>query len=726
MKYIVAFAVFLNVHFASAQGFRAIIGDAESKGDEYYEDFAYRKAMGYYQDALAKDKNNVDVYLKIGDCYRKLNFPDSSEVWYGRALESSEAVDKEYYLYYAQALQSNKKYEEAEIWFEKYQGDSAENRLAQKQLLGLSQLNNFFSDSARYSYSLASINSGGLDFSPSWYRDGIVFVSSRDNNPLANSNYAWDESNFLDLFVSEINETGLTTPRPFDGKINTKYHEGPVAFYDNFSKAVFTRNNYHKGKSGKSKDGTTKLKLYFAEIKDDDWVNLESFVFNNDEYSIGHPAISEDGSILYFVSDMPGGYGGTDLYKTVKRNGQWVEPINLGPNINTEGNEVFPYLENDELYFASNGHGGLGGLDVFVVQTGTLDEKPKNLGHPINSSKDDYGLIINKERTSGFFSSNRLENQDNIYSFQFEKMAVPEEPILVRGIVMDNHFRKPLGNATVFLNKGADVTQDTISASDGSFVFSIADYDNFSITGNKRGFHKVNVLNFNTTDVPDSLVLFLEPPHHVISLRAIDQETGEYIPDAEMHVVDTQKNEVVEISVRGDFHHEFETKGGHVYTAISKHPKYFNSSVKDIQVGYDHEYDTLFFDIPMTEIVIGKAIKLNNIYYDVNKADIRPDAAKELDKLVQILVDNPGIKIELSSHTDSRGRDSYNQSLSQRRAESAVAYIIQKGIAASRITAKGYGESQLLNDCGNGVKCNNDQHQENRRTEFSVTSVSLD
>lgn len=703
-----------------------IISLSERKGDKNFYNFSYADAITHYLDALAKDSARTILKLKIADSYRKLNDPVNAAIWFGQALtDSTLSPEPHYLLYYAQALSSNQEYEEAKTWYLKYQSVMQQDKLALYKIEGINNLDKFYRDSASYKISQVSINSQGLDFSPMWYDKGIVFVSSRTENPIAPSIFSWDKTSYLDLYYAEAKEGGdLEAPVIFNKRVNTKYHEGPLSFFYNQTKVVFTRNNFLNGIARRSEEGITKLELYFAEKSaDGDWNNIKPFQYNNTEFSVGHPTITEDGKKMYFVSDMPGGYGATDIYVTYFVDGQWTAPKNLGAGVNTSGREMFPYLNNDHLYFSSDGHEGLGGLDIYRAEL--VDDTPAsvtNLGYPISSSYDDFSLVIDKQGRYGYFSTNRDNKvHDNIYYFLYSKEAYA----YLRGKVIDNHFGTPVPAATVSLfDHAANTIKDTLTDTNGEFEFRIVTNRKYMLEAAKRGYKSVNTesaLAEHEDDIIEDVVLKLEPPHHVISITVIDEDTREIIPDALVHVLDTDNNEVVEISLRESLHHEFETKGGSDYRATGSKNGYFNN-VLQISVGYDHVYDTLFYQIPIRRFEIGKAIKLDNIYYDLDRADIRQDAAVELDKLVKVLTDNPKIKIELSSHTDSRGSDSYNLDLSQRRAESAVAYIISKGIQAERIVAKGYGETQLVNRCANGVSCTTGQHQENRRTEFKVIS----
>lgn len=707
-----------------------VISGDERRGDKHFYNFSYSTALEYYMDALEKDSTQI-LKLKIAECYKMLNDYLNADDWYHKGLNEHGAdVDPKYKLHFAQALSTEQKYEEAKEWYEEYRRDMGSDSRAAKKLEGLNDMGRFFKDSAYYQIKEVSVNSVGLDFSPMWYDEGVLFVSSRTNKPFSKTVFNWDESSYLDLYYSKIKPDGdLDEPRIFHKKVNTKYHEGPLSFYNDQHNVVFTRNNYFKGKAKQSSDGVTKLKLYFADRKkndkgdEDDWVNIRPFEFNNDEYSIGHPSITSDGKKMVFASDMPGGYGGTDIYITHFENGAWTTPKNLGPTINTEGMEVFPYLNGDFLYLSSDGHGGLGGLDLYRA-TMFNDEaiEFKNLGHPMSSSFDDFSLIITEDDHYGYFATNRDDTvYDNIYYFVYDKPG----DIFVRGKVVNNQDDTPIASSVVELrdSKG-EVLKDTLSDPDGNYEFRLNYKRHYKLVADKKGYIRVNtdsVYTAKANDVIEDRILKLKPMKFVISMKPVDNVSREPIEGATVHCVNKKTKDLVSLTNRAGHNYDFVATPGNTFRMAGIKVGYFSNTIEEY-IDYNEVRDTLFFEIPMEKIEIGKAIELENIYYDLDKSYIRSDAAVELDKLVTTLKENPTIKIELGSHTDSRGSDGYNLSLSQRRATAAVDYIVGKGVSSTRIVAKGYGETKLVNKCSNGVTCSKEEHQRNRRTEFKVTS----
>lgn len=599
------------------------------KANGLYADFAFVRAIEEYKKASKISDHEIDfLNLRIADSYRLINDTDEAFDWYNK-VDGKPIMTKQDKANYAQVLILHGDYRKAKQVANEI-GTSIE-RIDQAERTSEIKI-----DTAAYFTENLIINSAEADFSPTFYKDGIVFVSSREIDRLLPQNkYYWDESFFLDLYYTQNVDSTEDYFSSFSKRINTIYHEGPTVFYADDKKMIFTRNNFNKGRRTLSDDGINHLKLFYSNVlpENNKWSKPTELPFNSDDYSVGHPSISSDETRLYFASDMPGTYGRTDIFYSDFVNGAWGTPQNLGLQVNTQAEEMFPYIYQDTiLYFASKGHLGLGGLDIYRVNLKDVNATPENMGAPLNSQFDDFGLI--RKGNKGYYSSNRPggKGNDDIYRFIYTEII----------------------------------------------------------------------------------------PSYIVVIKALNAETGELIEDAMVSVTDSLSGQLVTTQRLSDSTYYYRTLENLSYSSLARHPEYFSNGIS-FSIGEDLPVDTLYFEIPMEKIEIGKAIELENIYYDLDKSDIRADAAIELNKLVTILVDNPDIKIELSSHTDSRGSDSYNQRLSQRRAESAVAYIISQGISELRITAKGYGETRLVNQCSNGVECSKEEHQRNRRTEFSVT-----
>lgn len=710
-----------TVSVSHGQPISYLVNSLVEKGDNEFQKFAYFKAANYYQEAFKKDSSNTVIAGKLADSYRLLNDQESAENWYAKFLGSSMTPQPIDYFYYARALESNKKYDDALEWYKKYQSVAPNDERAAKKIDGLGKIDSYLTDTKFYEVTPVKINSLAQDFSPTFYKEGIVFVSGRKSSIVVKKVFNWDNSSYLDLYYSKIDEDEhIQSPSRFNRRVNTKYHEGPLAFYDNESKVIFTRNNFFEGKEGRSTDDINKLKMYFADYEEGSWGNVKPFIYNDAEYSVGHPAVTPDGSRLIFVSDRPGSLGGTDLWYCYKTEKGWSEPINLGDKVNTEGNEMFPYLHNQTLYFSSDGYDGLGGLDVYSVFFGDYHDigEIRNLGAPLNSSKDDFGYITSNGGESGYFSSNRgHELYDDIYHFNFTKPPT----FKIRGLVEDEKDFSIISSASIILLDSAsgDTLRSVINDRKGEFEFDVEWNRKYMLSAVKPSYQSLSTPVINTFNhYNEDVLILMRKKELIVRVIAVDEVTGEMIPKPHIIVLDPHTgHSLVPRDIEVDTS-EFIIDPNLTYDVAGAKRQYFTKHV-DRFSGTAPEGE-VFWIVPLGEIELDKAIKLDNIYYNLDKSDIRVDAAKELDKLVVTLKSNPTVVIELSSHTDSRGDNGYNKSLSQKRAESATQYLISQGIASERIVAKGYGEEYLTNQCADGIICINEEHQKNRRTEFKV------
>lgn len=685
----------------------------EQKGDWLMKKFSYKAAANTFERALEQDQTNEGLQKKLAECYRMLNDPQKVVMWYEDIIDNDAIVTNEDKYYFAQALSSTGNYQEAKKWFSAYSELVPDDYRSKESYDALSNLELLYEDSALFELKKVYFNSNALDFSPAWYNDGLVFVSARTRGA---TKYNWNETSYLDLYyLSDSMQSIESDALPFYQKMNSKFHEGPLSFYNDDTKLVLTRNNYEKGVLQKSETGVARLKMYFSSIDTDGkWSKAQPFAHNNDEYSVGHPAINDAGNAMYFVSDMPGGYGGTDMYVSYLIDGQWSEPENLGADINTEGNEMFPFLHNDEtIYFASNGHGGLGGLDIFRFE---VDEcEIENLGYPTNSSRDDFGLILNENGKYGYLSSNRDDpnGYDNIYRIDItEKKHIP-----MNVLVVDEESNKPIFNASVRINEMFGEREiHLITDVNGKISFPLPTGASYTVNGSMNGYEDNS---FEVMRPKGSVDIILKLNRECLIANGSVDVFESDIPVDSILVILTDmtslKRDTMLISENEQY--EFCLVANNTYNIkIDKH-KFFSKSIDfTTENGKPVQLDK----VELKEIVVGKAIKLENIYYDLDKANIRDDAALELDKLAAMLEANPTISIELSSHTDSQGDDAYNLDLSDRRARSAVMYIISKGIGADRITARGCGETEPINHCANDIPCSSEEYQANRRTEFKV------
>jgi outer membrane protein OmpA-like peptidoglycan-associated protein/tetratricopeptide (TPR) repeat protein len=759
----------------------------ESVGDKYYNNLNFIKAISVYEEVVSKDASNTRVLPKLGDSYRKVGDMKNAERVFGILMLKDSATTAANVLSYAQALAVNKKYDESLVYYRKYAAMRPDDARGQAFVKAYSNMDDFYKDSTRRNVQLANFNSGQSDFSPAYYKKGLVFCSNRMMGTNVKRVFEWNQSAFLDLYYiadtasikpvsidtanayvkkrkikrndddtyetpndtkvagfttyNYLDTSGLfeTTPvvvEHFSKKLESKYHEGPLSFFKNQDSVIFTRNNYNNGKYREGDDGINKLKLYSSVYKDGAWRNVTSLPFNNNNYSVGHPALVPGDSVMYFVSDMPGGLGGTDIYKVSYSNGVWSVPVNVGAPINTAGNESFPYVDAlGDLYFASDGHPGLGGLDIFTTPLSKINIR--NMGYPVNSSYDDFGIALDKTTATGFFSSNRRRgfSDDDIYSVGLEK------PMAFIVQVMDSATNRliPLAKALI-TDAATKERQATDSSRTGRYNAALWNHLAYNIAASADGYdpRSVSVVtDISNPVITIKLVKLIEGC--IVAGTITDKDTKLPVAGAQLVIYDRQtKDTVYNITVGDDGKYRFVSlKANRMYDMSVSSQGYFNKPAIQLSTkgakclsAIEREYDYLR-DFQLEQIIVGKAIKIDNIYFDLNKYEIRKDAAKELDKIVALMKENPDIIIELGSHTDCRSSYQYNMTLSDNRAKASAAYIVTKGIAVERITGKGYGETKLVNDCACEGKvvsrvCTDAEHQANRRTEFQVIGFLSD
>ncbi len=491
------------------------------KANTFYEAMEYSKAIEFYKKALKKSKKNKDATAKIADCYRLTSNYAKAAYWYEKATKLDED-NAELKYYYGQALMSNKEYEKAQWAFQEYAHLNPSDSRAIRYLEWCQNIDQYLVDSSEYIIEVAKFNSKESDFGPSFYNEGIAFASARPTSSIDRQD-GWTGESYLDIFTAANTSGEWSMAEEIVGKSKSKFHEGPACFSQNFTKMYFTRNVMGKGKSGK----IALLKIFESRLRNNEWVDPQELSFNskNNEFSVGHPSISQDDKTLYFTSDMAGGYGGKDLYMVKKRNGSWGTPQNLGPEINTEGDEMFPFIHPDgTLYFASNGHGGFGGLDVFASsKDGKIWSKTENLGYPINSAQDDFGLILSENKQEGFIASNRQggNGSDDIYLVAITENKASEliNPVLASAAPTTSKSTKATYTPTA--SKATKTRPSSISAPSLSF------YDNVTVTSvaTKEGeddlFYLVGILlDYKTKE---------KIPYKQVVLEELYEEGEEYV-----------------------------------------------------------------------------------------------------------------------------------------------------------------------------------------------------
>jgi len=619
----------------------------KNSGDKKYDNYAYIDAIKTYERVAEKGYKSEDLFKKLANSFYFNSEFEKAAKWYGELFAMNTEVEPEYYYRYAQSLKSsgdvNKASKVLELFNQKSKNDSR-GKLYESNKNYLDQIK---ANSGRYNIENAGINSKYSDYGTAFHLNKIVFASARDTGNFNQRKHKWTGEHFTNLYEADLDENfNPKAVKKFESKINSKFHESTPVFTKDGKTVYFTRNNYINGKKGKDEKKTTLIKIYKATFENNEWTNITELPFDSDSYSTAHPALSPDEKTLYFASDMPGTFGQSDIYKVrINSNGGFGSPENLGRSINTEGKETFPFVtDENEMYFASDGHPGLGGLDVFV---GEIDQNGvrniQNLGADVNSPNDDFAYIMDTKSRRGFFSSNKDggEGSDDIYKFlETRKLKCLQE---LSGVITDAETGIILPQTKVSLYDNQMVMKSTtISDQIGNYSFSVECGKMYNVRAEKP--------NYTTK---------------------------------ELNVI-------------------IESKSGKTNLPIALEKEGCN-----VTIGDD----------------LGKCFGIKMIYFDLDKSNIRTEAALDLEKILDVLNQYPSMKLDIRSHTDSRQTHAYNEILSDKRAKSTIKWLVKNGISSDRLTGKGYGETQLINGCSDGVICTEEQHQMNRRSEFIITDL---
>ena len=620
----------------------------QNKADKDYIQYAYVDAIATYEKVAEKGYKDEKMFQRLGNSYYFNGELTKAVKWYDELFAMNTEQEPEYYYRYAQALKAKGDYTAADKILEAFTEKVKTDKRGILFENNKNYLEKIKSNSGRFEIADAGINSTQTDYGTSFLGNKIVFASARDTGGVVKKTFKWTNKTFTNLYEAELKADGtIGKPERFEKKINSKFNESTPVFTKDGKTMYFTRNNFLDGKRGRNGQKVTLLKLYKADFVNGKWQNISELPFNSDQYSTAHPALSNDETILYFASDMPGTLGQSDLYKVaINSDGSFAKPENLGKTINTEGRETFPFISGDnELYFASDGQPGLGGLDVYVSKInndGTFSEA-QNIGAPINGKQDDFAFVIDSKNRNGFFSSNREGGigNDDIYRFTEIKKILCQQ--ILKGTTADLETGKTIENAKVtLLDANFNIKDQVVSDANGIYKFAVDCAKNYYVKAEKQDY---------------------ETKEAAVTIK---EQTGE----TNLDIMLEKRN-------------------------------------KPINVGTD----------------LAKTLDIPIIYFDLDKSVIRKDAAFELEKILVVMQQYPKMKIDVRSHTDSRQTVKYNMALSDKRAKSTVQWLIKNGIASDRLTGKGFGESQLVNKCSDGVPCTEKEHQQNRRSEFIITSM---
>lgn len=703
--------LYSNISFCQAK---------QRKADELYQRLEYFACAPIYAELAkntiqGKGTVNWENVRRAAIANKQISQYNRSRFYYSKLHETNRMTEADY-VEYIDLLRTIGKYEIADQMLEDaskvYPNNNFVSQLKDKNF----NFGFLLADSSTYFIERLGLNSGLGDFCPAFYDKGIMYMSKSKNAGFLNQRYGWDNSFFINMLYSPYDvDSTLNKGKVLKDAFFSRAHDGPVSFSQDGKHMVITKNTQGKHEDKK----VVVLAIYFADkISDTEWGELKPFPFNNEAYNVGHACFSVDGNRVYFASEQPGGKGGGDIYYSDLSSGTWSKPVSLGDKINTDQDELFPYVSGSTLYFSSKGHFGIGGLDVFTTPL-SLDGAVTNMGFPINTSYDDFGIIVKPNGKNGFFSTNRGGDfVDRIYSW-----ARKDPTIYFEGGVYAAYTEKePFVNHSVIYQDKTFNTIDTLyTDSTGIFKTQLLLNHSYTFTASEQ-YHKLaSPIEINTAGITkDSTLrgdLLLKPLFISVTLRVVEKGTNIPLPNAKTRITcPTTKLDTTMVT----------NEQGTVTLQVDRYTKYLAQATKRGYVDDEAEFTTdnegdkvieLLLQLPI--IKKGDKFKLENIFYDYNKSTLRSESTAALDKLAIFIKENK-LKIELSSHTDARGSDIGNDKLSQARAQSCVTYLLSKGVPKAQIIAKGYGEKQLLNRCTDGVVCSEIEHQENRRTEIKI------
>ncbi|MDT7831589.1 OmpA family protein [Flavobacteriaceae bacterium S356] len=608
------------------------------RANKKYDEYEYINATDIYLKVAESGYQSEELYTRLSNAlYFNSRYREAAK-WYKKLYDLSRGdVSSDILLRYSQSLKAIGRSRQAAKMYDAFLKESKvlnDDLASAKDYLAIIEEN-----SNRYKIDSLSINSDNIDFGAHMRDSVLYFSSTRSKRKSVKRIDTWTNEPFLNIYTAtyDIETKSYEEPIELKGVINTKYHESTPVLTKDGKTMYFTRSNNSK-KYNEDKNAIAQLKIYRATKIEGRWTNIEDLAINGETFSNAHPVLSPKEDRLFYVSNMAGGYGQTDLYYVdILANGSLGKPMNLGHKVNTKGRESFPFITSDyELYFSSDGHFGLGGYDVFYLDYGTKEKQLVNVGKPINSPRDDYAFSIDNLSKKGFFSSNRGKS-DDIYSLVETK---PIKEILeqeIHGLVTDKQTNVPITNSIVTVNnQDNEVVSEVRTDEIGRFTVSVNRFKIHTLLAQKKDYN------------PESIVI-------------------------------SKKNENTNVHIQ------------------------LGKNIEKVEEGVD----------------IAKLLNVV-IYFDFDKSDIREDAKVELEKVFVALKQYPMIKLDLRAHTDSKGEAVYNQRLSERRALAAMQYLLSKGISKDRLTAKGFGEKELTNACKDGVVCSEQEHQQNRRTEFII------
>jgi outer membrane protein OmpA-like peptidoglycan-associated protein len=819
------------------------------KGDDAFYKFDYKEALFFYETAYDANPKDPDVTRRIAKTYHRMGQAAIAAEWYQKTLEQ-DASNAEDLLAYAEILKMLQQYDEAIHWYDMYYKMRPHDSRAQSHLRDKQYYRDLFADTSKYNMKSLAINNElpVLGISTFDSERFLVCAIQMDNEK---GKQTMEGLPYLDVYQCELNDNEeLINAVALDKHVNSKYHDGPAQYSFIDQTLYVTRNNMRGKRLVTDKSGLAIAKIYAIQYKNGKWSSAEDLSINSNDFTNMHPSISKDGKTMYFVSNRPGGAGGTDIYMTTKEGNNWSDPVNLGSKINTAGNEQFPYISSEGyLYFASNGHAGLGGLDMFMSEQISGEwQFPINLGAPVNTNFDDFSLIYDKELNQGFFCSNRSGNANDDLFF-YKRVSV--ERMMVAGTIKSNIPNLSFAGERVQINKVNKKLKTFVVLDEfGRFEINAEPGDTIEVTMmNAEYFDQDQIVYQHIVEAPivDPFVYLGETEPKLLKIPTHEGRLGKYAGQGlapSTALLDTsivkpedstsspwdakEKEKLQQVTDQlaegagtvGDGQNTLKAKGTgagldaddaqialqraafdakikeadqmlaakkyeearNAYvsaTAIDLKSEYAKNQIAKIdailnkiaadkqaydaavlsgdQAAQDNKWDeaikqykkalslqpdenyakaqlkkaeeglkatkakSIFDDA--TAAIDLEGMDINNVIFDYNKALINADAEANLKKILQLMKENPSMKLMIKAHCDSRGSISYNQSLSMSRAMAVQGWFMQRGIKRDRLYAEWFGEQRPLNGCLDDVPCEEDQHEINRRAEMKLVNM---
>lgn len=723
MKKLLVIIFVFSIQFINAQDLEL------ARAKRFFDKTYYSEAIVLYE-KLAQEKPSQEIIKNLADSYFYTNNLIKAQRYYRLLIQNySNNLDRNYYFRYAQTLKASNAYDDANAALKEYYAKSGNADDIVNFEKEVKTLENVSAIGKRFEIKNLAINTPNSEFGAVRYNDNLVFAGVKLKPGLFDKKFKWDNETYLNLVEIPIKNINLadSTSHYFAKELKTGMHESNAIFTKDGKTIYFTRNNSKKGSKKTDDKKISNLQIFKAELIDGKWKNVTSLPFNSANYSVEHPALSPDEKVLYFASDMPGSVGSFDIYSVNINKGAFDTPKNLGPTINTDKREQFPFASADnKLYFSSDGHLGYGSLDVFVSEVnGNEYSKPVNVGLPLNSNSDDFSFNVDSNTKEGFFASNREggKGNDDIYWFKETKELIVEDcKQFIAGKITDVDTKLALENAIVILqDSDKKILNTIITSADGKFSFTVPCESSFTVLASKEKYtsESKSLSSGKTRDASNDASMALK------SLEVIKQEEQQIAENKRKQqiIIEEENKKKEALAVIALKEAQKKAKADQIVAAeIKKKEKV--EEIAATEVRKKEKIKQILID--EKDVVRDKdrlIIKTDPIYFDYNLWYIRKESKVILGRVVALMKKYPDMVIEIGSHTDSRGNEKFNENLSQKRANSTRDFIIESGINAKRVQAKGYGESVPIIKCKTDDTCSEEEHELNRRSEFVIKNL---